>query len=703
MASSKSAWGIEVGAGAVKAIRLERSGTGVQVTDFAYIEHKKVLTTPDLDQNEVIRLSLGQLISQKNLENDTIVMSVPGHSALARFAKLPPVEPKKIPDIVKFEAVQQIPFPIDQVEWDFQTFSAPDSPEVEVGIFAITKEKIADRLMLYQELGLQPEIVTLSPLAVYNAAVYDVEAKSGKPLVILDIGTSASDLIVAHEGRCWIRTFPLGGHHFTEALEQSFSLSYSKAERLKHESATSQYAKQMMQAMRPVFGDLLQEVQRSLGHFQTLHRGAQVDTILGVGSTFKIPGLRKFLGQQLQLEVTRLDEFKRIRVEGREAADFAAHCVNFATAYGLAVQGIGQSAISVNLSPVRNIREKLWASKTRWFGAAAALAVVAGVGMSVRPLIERVQIPGEMPLVQKVRNSGQGFVDEYRRVESASDIGFVAENMRRLLSDREVWPFLVKDSFDSLRASKPSSTELEATDIADILELSAAQRSLIRLEDLSGQYAFKDGKRLITVTMKVAFAERPSPQSFLNSTVGQWLRDNADRKDVPYRILTDSSSIVVKVSEASGTGAEPSRPDDRSNDGENMPAPPPLPESGANAPPPEQPSQEGGGGPGRKKVGSSGGVERSRGGFGFGVYREETKPGKADELTEPVDTTRPARNPEDEEGAKELEALAPIPGLPGFFSNVRFHRGSVSFTVELRGGAAAPAPAEGAEAAGGTQ
>ena len=107
MATHKSAWGIEVGAGAVKAIKLERHGDSVQVVDFAFVEHKKVLTTPDLDQNEVVRLSLGQLISQKNFENQTLVMSIPGHSALARFAKLPPVEPKKIPDIVKFEAVQQ--------------------------------------------------------------------------------------------------------------------------------------------------------------------------------------------------------------------------------------------------------------------------------------------------------------------------------------------------------------------------------------------------------------------------------------------------------------------------------------------------------------------------------------------------------------------------------------------------------------------
>ncbi|MCL4212238.1 MAG: pilus assembly protein PilM, partial [Phycisphaerales bacterium] len=115
MASANAAWGIEIGAYAIKAVRLEREGDEVRVSDFAVIPHKKVLSTPDMDQNEAVRLGLGQFVSQKAIEGETLVMSIPGHSAFARFAKLPPVEPKKVPDIVKFEAVQQIPFPLEDV------------------------------------------------------------------------------------------------------------------------------------------------------------------------------------------------------------------------------------------------------------------------------------------------------------------------------------------------------------------------------------------------------------------------------------------------------------------------------------------------------------------------------------------------------------------------------------------------------------
>jgi type IV pilus assembly protein PilM len=101
-----------------------------------------------------------------------------------------------------------------------------------------------------------------------------------------------------------------------------------------------------MQAMRPVFSDLLQDLQRSIGYYQSMHQENELKLMVGLGSTFKIPGLRKFLGQQLQINVVRLDEFKRLSVTGREAASFSEHAVNMATAYGLALQGVGLAPIT---------------------------------------------------------------------------------------------------------------------------------------------------------------------------------------------------------------------------------------------------------------------------------------------------------------------------------------------------------------------
>ncbi|MGQ0629293.1 MAG: type IV pilus assembly protein PilM, partial [Phycisphaerales bacterium] len=301
--ASNASWGIEVGSGAVKAVKLERSGDTLVCTDFAIIPHKRVLSTPDTDEKDAKRVALGTLVAQHDLDRAAVSISVPGHSTFARFAKLPPVEPKKIPDIVKFEAVQQIPFPIDEVEWDFQTFTAPDSPDVEVGIFAMLRQSVMEKLANWQDVGHTPDTLTLSPLAAYNALAYDQGFGPQTPgTVILDVGTTSTDLVVAEGGRVWIRTFPIGGHQFTEALVTAFNLSYSKAEKLKKEAESTQHTRHVLQAMRPVFGDLAQDVQRSIGYYQSLHREAKLTRLIGLGSTFQLPGLRKFLSQQLQVE-----------------------------------------------------------------------------------------------------------------------------------------------------------------------------------------------------------------------------------------------------------------------------------------------------------------------------------------------------------------------------------------------------------------
>jgi type IV pilus assembly protein PilM len=271
-----------------------------------------------------VALSLSQLTSQFDLTGATIAVSVPGHAGFARFAKLPPVDPKKVPDIVKFEAMQQIPFPLEQVEWDFQTFVAPDSPDIEVGIFAITRERIMERLAMLEVGGITPDVVTLSPLAAFNAMAFDLQmSDKDTGTVIVDIGTTSTDLVVSEAGRVWVRTFPIGGHQFTEALVNAYQLRYEKADKLKREVDESDpKSRQIFQALRPVFQDLAQDVQRSIGYYTSLHKNSKLGRVIGVGSTFRIPGLRKYLKQQLSLEVYRVEELKRCSFEGDRAAAF---------------------------------------------------------------------------------------------------------------------------------------------------------------------------------------------------------------------------------------------------------------------------------------------------------------------------------------------------------------------------------------------
>lgn len=380
MPIGKAIWGIDMGHAALKALKLRAVGADkVEVVAFDYIEHAKMLSQPDADRDALIAEALETFSSRHQLAKEPLVVAVPGQQTLARFTKLPPVEPKKIPDIVRYEAEQQIPFDMDEVVWDFQAFTDKDSPDVEVGIFAMKRELIHEYMSHYTALNMETKIVQSGPLAMYNALRF--EGRCGDDaVVILDIGAQNTDLIVASGPSLWTRTINIGGNQFTETLVKAFKLSFQKAEALKRTASSSKYARQIFQAMRPVFADLVAEIQRSIGFYSSSHRDVKLKRVFGTGNAFKMPGLQKFLQQSLGMEVTRVSEFEKLAPPSEgNTTDFTENTLTFCVAYGLALQGLGLAEIESNLLPPEISRQTVWHKKNPWFAAAAAmLAMAAG-------------------------------------------------------------------------------------------------------------------------------------------------------------------------------------------------------------------------------------------------------------------------------------------------------------------------------------
>lgn len=659
MPSSNICWGIEIGSGSISAVKLESTGSGINVLDFCVMPHKKVLSTPEVDQTDAMRVALGAFASQYDLSGAGIAVSVPGHAAFARFAKLPPVEPKKVPDIVKFEAVQQIPFPIDDVEWDYQTFVSPDSPEIEVGIFAITRDRILERLRLYEDVGLVPDSVTLSPVAAYNAIAYDLTFGDSTPgTILLDIGTTSTDLIVAEPGRVWIRTFPIGGHHFTEALVGAFQLSYSKAEKLKREAESTKHARHVFQAMRPVFSDLAQDVQRSIGYYQSLHKDAKLSRLIGLGSTFRLPGLRKFLRQQLQMDVYRMEQFKRLSVEGPRAGEFQAQTLNLATAYGLALQGLGEATLDVNLMPTAVIKSAMWRRKVPWFGVAAGVAVAASVASFTRWFVDRQQITDRPrpAVVSEVINRVRSLKAEANEVTGGAP-NLVAADLMNVLENRGLYARIVGDitsmiAFAQERAKtwpdpgSPAEAAIKA--LGDKAPKPVGPAFSVKSLKATYDPPFTGGDQpawmvqtepteqrpaRIRVELELATTQ-PEAQRFALRTIDQWLKDNASRPDVPYRIVVTGSAVRVVNTETVA---------------------------------PDEGGQAATGGPGETGRGPGRGGRQPRTSYTIEEMREfglRTDAPIIGEAPRPAAEQR-ARE-EAARGAEELRKIAPLPEQPGY-------------------------------------
>lgn len=587
MASVNACWGIELGAGAIKALKLGVKPDGsVEVLDFAVIPHKKVLSTPDLDTDDAMRVAIGQFVSQHDLEGTPIAISVPGHQAFARFAKLPPVEPKKVPDIVKFEAVQQIPFPLDEVEWDYQTFMSPDSPEIEVGIFAITKQRIERELGLLRDVGLSPDAVNIAPVATYNAMAYDLQFTEKTPgTVIMDVGTTSTDLIIADAGRVWIRTFPIGGHHFTEALVDKFKLTYAKAERLKREAERSKHSRHVFQAMRGVFADLAQETQRSIGYHNSLHPEAKLQRVIGVGSTFRLPGLRRFLKQQLQLDVYRMDDFKRLTLDGPRAGEFGAVAVEMSVAYGLALQGLGLPTIDANLMPVAIMRDGMWGRKIKWFGMAAGLSIAASAAMFINWAMDNAAVTNNRKptAIQTAISQATTLKNEATEAgvvgEAAADT--VAQSLLQLPEGRELMAYVVRDLGEVVSWSNAqvpawqSSRGAGPAKAFDVVSYTMEYRAPSSggeggEEEFSGGRGNRFGesdpypdKPKILVTLEIETLQADS-RSFILGTILPWLQASAEREGVPYVIVDTEQLSYQQV--AAGAGPAGSRGRDREID-----------------------------------------------------------------------------------------------------------------------------------------
>jgi type IV pilus assembly protein PilM len=414
MPSNQAVWGIEIGQCALKAIRLRHDAQNnkVEALAFDYIEHPKILSQPDADPDALSREAIQTFLSRNVVKGDRVVIGVPGQSGLARFIKLPPVEPSRIPEIVKYEARQQIPFALEEVVWDFQTIGNAEEAggfalETEIGLFAMKRDLIYRFMNPFREAGVEVDVVQMRPLAVYNFAAFDqisnatdepgAEAgeekeegeyqreelvESKKPVepagdgfvVLLDMGADNSDLVITDGMRIWQRNLPIGGNHFTRALTKELKLTFAKAEHLKRNATKAQDPRAIFQAMRPVFNDLVSEIQRSIGYFSSVHRQSKISRIIGMGNAFKLPGLQKFLAQNLQYEVEKVETFKCVKGDQvLSAPAFQENILSFSVVYGLALQGLEVSGVRTSLLPPEISQARMIRRKKPWALSAAAI------------------------------------------------------------------------------------------------------------------------------------------------------------------------------------------------------------------------------------------------------------------------------------------------------------------------------------------
>ncbi|HEY1785974.1 MAG TPA: type IV pilus assembly protein PilM, partial [Pirellulales bacterium] len=485
MAKFNAVWGIDIGQCALKALRVRPGDDPNRITAdaFDYIEYPQILSQPEANPVELVREALEQFLSRNSVRGDRVVISVSGQSGLARFIKLPPIEAKKIPDIIKYEARQQIPFALDDVVWDYQRMPGGSEEdgillESEVGLFAMKRDQVFRALRPFEEAGIEVDMIQLTPLAIYNYTVFDQmvdlppadEYDPDNPpesVVVLSLGTDTTDLVITNGYRVWQRSVPLGGSHFTKALSKELRLTFAKAEHLKRNAMQAEDRGAVFQAMRPVFNDLLTEVQRSIGFFSNIGTSGAIGRVVALGNATKLPGLQKYLAQNLGYPVVEVESYRGLSGSGVVAAPvFKENLLSFAVCYGLALQGLGRSKLSTNLLPREILTDRLIRDKKPWgVGVAAALMLAFTLSIlgywrawhSVFPANFAVALDQ----AAKVENEAKGYTDAYAEKETTfKQFDQMGKNIIGNVEGRLMWIEVLK----ALDACLPAGAMLDGQD-----------------------------------------------------------------------------------------------------------------------------------------------------------------------------------------------------------------------------------------------
>jgi type IV pilus assembly protein PilM len=542
MAENRAVWGIDIGQAGLKAVRLKYAAQAEQVLAVAYdyIPHPKILSQPDAIPRELIKQALDTFLSRNDVTGDLVSISLPGHSALARFIQLPPVESSKVADVVKYEARQQIPFALEDVIWDFQTLGGGIEESgfmlgAEVGLFAMKTEQVYEALRPFTEAKVEVEVVQIAPLALYNFHCYDTlgvrrstEDEFVAPeehTIMLDMGTDNTTLVVSNGEKIWIRNVPVGGNHFTRALTKEMKLTFAKAEHLKCNATKSPDPRAVFQALRPVFNDYVSEIQRSIGYFSSVNRDAKISKIVGVGNGFKLAGLQKFLQQNLQYDVERVETFDAVVGDTvLNAPVFQENIMTFAVPYGLALQALQLTKLRTTLLPkeiavARKIRRKKpWAvatAATLLCGLATSVAGYANAAAKVNK--DRFgEVETAADTFKNALGSGQSAYDGARTKHD----GLVEKGTHLVsyLDERELWAELYRGIDEAL--PRPVGLQLDEEDLTKIPRINIRSITAQRYGDLKTWFdgLREQDKTFLTEEEKAA---GPSGEGYVITLMGE--------------------------------------------------------------------------------------------------------------------------------------------------------------------------------------
>lgn len=327
--------------------------------DFAEMHGDPSVEATRLPQ---LRVALLELADKLKLKGKTVWYAIPGHSVFTRFVKLPPFDSDKADQIVEFEARQNVPFPINEVIWDYEFIGEESGVEREVALVAIKADTLNDVNDQVESVGIKVDGVDLAPLAVYNAFRYSYPDVDESALVI-DLGARSTNLIFVEGSRVFTRNILVGGSTLTGNIAKELGMSFGDAEEQKrtrgyvapggaYEPNEDEVVDAMAKIMRNTMTRLHGEIVRTINYYRSQQGGAPPRRFFLCGGGAQAALAVEFFHEKFNLPVEIFNPLRGVQMDARvnrTLADDNAACM--AELVGLGLRHSGACPVEVELLP----------------------------------------------------------------------------------------------------------------------------------------------------------------------------------------------------------------------------------------------------------------------------------------------------------------------------------------------------------------
>ncbi len=388
MLKSKSFLCIDFGAGSLKIAEFEPDQEGsLQLKQYA-VKSLGAEGSQDASREASLLQAIKDVLVEKSFTSRQANICAPGFHVFSKFVKLPPVDTAKVTQIIHYEAQQNVPFPLEDVVWDYQILGATATGELEVLLVAI-KADVVEGLFRTSEMGgLTLQLVDVSPAALCNAFRFNYGDLEGCTM-LLDIGAKTSNLLFFEKGKVYSRSINIGANSITQDFAAEARLSFGEADKIKidvgfvslggaYEEPDNPHQAQISKIARQVMTRLHIQLNQTIQFYRGQQGGSAPQRLYLAGGASLMPYTAQFFGEKLNLPVEYFNPLRNIQIDpaiGVEEIAQVAHM--FGEVVGLGLRNLAQCPVELNLMPKSYLSRKQFNQKRPYFiGAVFSLVLV---------------------------------------------------------------------------------------------------------------------------------------------------------------------------------------------------------------------------------------------------------------------------------------------------------------------------------------